>query len=146
MLSFIKDKKGSEEFTSLPAISIVVIALALFIIILGNSYISFNKNIEKLEKYSDAYYVLEKITSDDSPIMKNGLVDYGALSKITINELNSYYNFDAKYGLILESNEIKIIKNLPHHSISSFSVYKNVAIYVSDEKIVYGRIGVVFYE
>ena len=146
MLSFIKDKKGSEEFTSLPAVSIVGIALALFIVILGNSYVSFNKNIEKSEKYSDAEYILEKITSDSSPVMKNGLVDYGLLSKITIDELNSYYGFNAKYDLILESNEIKIMKKLPHHSISSFSVYKNVAIYINDEKIVFGRIGVVFYE
>ncbi|MEA2054036.1 MAG: hypothetical protein U9O96_02800 [Candidatus Thermoplasmatota archaeon] len=79
-MSFIKDKRGiSEEFTSLPALIIVMIGFALFFALIAGVYYSYNERIERADKYEVANFVLEKVTSTSSPLKEGGVIRTGGL-------------------------------------------------------------------
>ena len=92
---FIKDENAiSEEFTSLPALSIVMIGFAIFIILIANTYTAYNTRIESLDKYQTADFIVTKLTNPDSFIIKEGgVIDFELLknSDSEINELRDKY-------------------------------------------------------
>lgn len=95
-LEFIKDKRGvAEEFTSLPAIMVVMIGFAIFFAMIATVYHLHNEKVEDKELFEVAHYVALKLTSADSPFVAEGstslLLDKNKLD-ITVDELKKYCN------------------------------------------------------
>jgi len=73
----IKDVNAvSEEFTALPALSVVMIGFALFIVLIANTYSAYNTRIDSLDKYQTADFIATKLTNPDCFfIMEGGIVN-----------------------------------------------------------------------
>ncbi len=74
------ERAVSEEFTALPALSVVMIGFALFFVLFANVYTSYGLRVESLDKYQTADFLLTKLTHPDSPFIKpGGSVDFPLL-------------------------------------------------------------------
>ena len=71
--NFLKNKDAvSEEFTTLPALTIVVIGFTLFILILTNVYNTYNNRMDSIDTYQAASFISTKLTNPDSYFMLEG--------------------------------------------------------------------------
>ena len=59
------DAAISEEFTTLPALSVVMIGFALFIVLISYTYGAYSTRIDSLEKYQTADFIATKLTTPD---------------------------------------------------------------------------------
>ncbi len=66
------ERAVSEEFTSLPAISVIMIGFTLFFVLFANVYASHALRVESLEKYQTATFLFTKLTHPDSLFVKPG--------------------------------------------------------------------------
>ena len=73
----------SEEFTSLPALSVVMIGFSLFLIMLTQVYTAYQERMTQVQYYQIAENLVEKWTNPDSPFMSSGLVEVSRLSNTT---------------------------------------------------------------
>ncbi len=96
---FIKNKRGvAEEFTSLPALMIVMIGFALFFAMIAGVYYIHNQKVENKELYEVAHYVVLKLTTQDSPIISTSdannplLIDESSIKSVSIEELKNFCN------------------------------------------------------
>ncbi|MCD6473756.1 MAG: hypothetical protein J7K47_02475 [Thermoplasmata archaeon] len=68
-MKFIGDRKGvAEEFTSLPALIIVMIGFALFFAMFANVYMAHNEKLKTAELAEAAHYIALKLTNAESPL------------------------------------------------------------------------------
>lgn len=74
------DQGVSEEYTSLPALSVVMIGFSLFLILLAHTYTAYQERMTFLQEYQIADAIAEKLTNPDCCWMRNGLVDVPLLS------------------------------------------------------------------
>ncbi len=71
--NFINNEKAvSEEFTTLPALTIVVIGFTIFILLISNLYSTYNNRVNSLDKYQVASFISSKITNPDCFFMMEG--------------------------------------------------------------------------
>jgi hypothetical protein len=74
----------SEEFTSLPALSIVMIGFALFVVLLAQAYLTYEERMEQLQEYQTVDALASKLTNPDCFFMREGgLVDVSVLRQDT---------------------------------------------------------------
>ena len=111
---FIKDEKAvSEEFTSLPALSVVMIGFALFILLVANTYSAYTTRTENLNKYQTADFIATKLTNPDSFIIKEGgIINLPVFknSEAEINKLRQKYQASGIDFVVIvnyENNQIK---------------------------------------
>lgn len=70
---FIKNQDAiSEEFTTLPALTIVIIGFTLFILLISNVYSTYNNRVNSLDKYQIASFISSKVTNPDCYFMMEG--------------------------------------------------------------------------
>ncbi len=82
LLLFINDRKGiSEEFTSLPALAVVMIGFALFFTMMAGVYYQHNERVKSLDNYETANFVLEKLTSTNGLLAEKGIIVGGVIDK-----------------------------------------------------------------
>jgi hypothetical protein len=83
--SIFKDERAiSEEFTILPALSIVMIGFALFVVLLAQTYLAYTDNINRLQNYQTTDGILQKLTNPDCYFIRNGgLIDIHILQNDT---------------------------------------------------------------
>ncbi len=68
-MKFIGDRKGvAEEFTSLPALVIVMIGFAIFFAVFANVYMAHNEKLKAAELAEAAHYIALKLTNAESPL------------------------------------------------------------------------------
>ena len=149
MSSFINDERGiSEEFTSLPALTVVMIGFGLFIALIAGAYYSYNDRIESIDKYEAANFVLEKmtITLREEKIIREGEI----IDKIQFKK--SVHNYKAiveksgivgiNFGLKLSYEENGGIHSIEWDNIPSdkdvVAVSKQVAVYLNEAETVPG--------
>ncbi len=71
--SFIQDEKAtSEEFTSLPALTVVVIGFTLFVALLARIYTSYETRVDILENYKIASSIVSKLTNPNCLYIRPG--------------------------------------------------------------------------
>ena len=70
------DDAISEEFTSLPGLSVVMIGFTLFIVLLANTYSAYYDRMDRLELYQTADLVATKLIQPNSVFIRTGAVDY----------------------------------------------------------------------
>jgi len=74
------ERAVSEEFTSLPALSVIMIGFTLFFVLFANVYTSHALRVESLEKYQTANFLLTKLTHPDSLFIRpGGSIDFPLL-------------------------------------------------------------------
>jgi len=80
MSSFINDERGiSEEFTSLPALMIVMVGFSLFFALIVGVYHVHDERMKSIDKYEEANFVLEKLTSSGGILEKEGIIKSGGV-------------------------------------------------------------------
>ena len=150
---FIKDENAiSEEFTSLPALSIVMIGFAIFIILIANTYATYTTRIESLDKYQTADFIVTKLTNPDSFLIKEGgIVDLPLLknSDTEINQLRSKYRASGVDFIIRISYEDTVVKipsnadDLLLNAGDRVAVTKHVGIYLNQAQTKPGRLTII---
>lgn len=66
------ERAVSEEFTSLPALSVVMIGFTLFFVLFANVYTSYSLRVESIEKYQTANFLFAKLIHPDSLFIRPG--------------------------------------------------------------------------
>lgn len=159
MSSFIKDERGiSEEFTSLPALVVVMIGFALFFALIGGVYYSYNEKVSRVDKYETANFVLEKITSVEGSLAKAGVLkEGGVVDNETFNSLTGEDMTEiieksdvvgVEFGLRL--NHEKMSGDIETPNIASakdrVAASKEIPVYLNAAETVPGELTVIVWE
>jgi hypothetical protein len=76
------DAAVSEEFTSLPALSVVIIGFGLFAVLLSQTYLSYEERMEQIQDYQIVNSLAHQLTSRERPfIREGGVFDVSALQQ-----------------------------------------------------------------
>ena len=71
--SFLKNNQAiSEEFTVLPALSIVMVGFALFVLLIAQTYLTHANHIQRLQDYQTTDKLLQKLTNHDCYFIREG--------------------------------------------------------------------------
>lgn len=109
----------SEEFTLLPALSLVMIGIVLFSVLTLSAYESYGAQTNQLSKIDVARYVLSKIVDTDQCYMREGqIIDITYLDR---PELFSFLN-DIKHDLYPSGIDFSLLLS-----------YENTSTWVLDE-------------
>lgn len=149
----IKDENAiSEEFTSLPALSIVMIGFAIFILLIANTYSAYTTRVDNLNKYQTADFIVTKLTNPDSFIIKEGgIIDLPLLknSEAEINQMREKYRSSGVDFIIIVRYE-NFITKLPHNaddlllnSGDRVAVTKNIGIYLNEAQTKPGTLTII---
>jgi hypothetical protein len=150
---FLKNEEAvSEEYTVLPALSVVLIGFALFVILLAQTYIAYADRIDRLQSYQTADGLLQKLTNPDcSFIRESGLIDLHLLQ----NDTNSLKQFFEKYtniGIYFRlqlrwNNQLWEYPNPGQsNSLSRTVVSKEIGVYLNEAQTVPGTLAIVLWE
>ena len=154
----IKDENAvSEEFTALPALSVVMIGFALFIVLIANTYSAYNTRIDSLDKYQTADFIATKLTNPDCFfIMEGGIVDLSILenSAISDDKLNAIRQEYESSGInfILRISYESTTKDFPSNPDPAtllanagdrVAVSKDVGIYINEAQTKPGKLTII---
>ena len=149
---FLKDENAvSEEFTSLPALSVVMIGFTLFILLIANTYAAYEHRIDSLEKYQTGYFIATKLTNPDCYFIKEGgIVDLSLLrnDKDALNLLRDKYktsgvNFIVRINWDIGSEDFP--EELPAGVGDRVAVSKNVGIYLNEAQTTPGKLTIIMW-
>jgi hypothetical protein len=141
----------SEEFTVLPALTIVIIGFTLFIVLLAQTYITYTDHINRLQKYQTADNILQKVTNPDCYFIREcGLVDLQVLQNDT-ESLQIIRNQYAKTSLdfflrVQWNNQTQDFPPnvfLPAHK--NLWISKEIGIYLNEAQTVPGMVTLVLW-
>jgi len=150
---FLRDKRGiSEEFTSLPALMVVMIGFAIFFALVAGVYHAYNERMEAVDKYEIANFVLEKLTMADGSlcekgiIMPGGVINISKLSSLTVDDMvdirASSGIVGVKFGFKLEVSakyyDGPVEKGIGNGQRSFIAVSREVPVYLNDAQTVPG--------
>ncbi len=158
--SLIKNNQAvSEEFTSLPALSIIMIGFAIFILLLANTYSAYNQRSENLEKYQNANQIATKITNPDCFFIKEGrIIDLPALEKDITSPDSEFEKLRTDYkskgiNFVIKINYEKTTENFPTDSDTILknigervAVTKNLAVFLNDAETKPGTLTIITWE
>jgi hypothetical protein len=152
IISFLSDQNAvSEEFTTLPALSIVMIGFALFILLLAQTYTSYQQRMEQLAFYHTADGIATKMTNPDCYFMRDGgLVDLAIMQNDTsfIQSLRGQLERGGITFLLRlhwGNFTIDIPEPLPPAVTQRVAVSKNVGIYLNEAQTVPGTLTVILW-
>lgn len=136
---FIKDNKAvSEEFTVLPALSIVLIGLALFVALLGQTYLVYTTHVNCIQNYQTADHILETLTNPDCFFVKeSGLIDIERFQneKTLLQKIcDKYKKIGILFFLRLRCGNVTIDmpKLLSNESAQSVAISKEVGVILNE--------------
>jgi len=150
--NFLKDENAvSEEFTSLPALSIVMIGFTLFILLISNTYMAYEQRIDSLEKYQTGYFIATKLTNPDCYFIRGGgTVDLPLLQtdSYILNLLRDKYktsgvNFIVRISWDKGSEDFP--EELPVDVGDRIAVSKNVGIYLNKAQTTPGKLTIIMW-
>jgi len=156
--SFIGDEKAvSEEFTSLPALSVVMIGFTLFFVLLANVYTSYGIRVESIGKYQTADLIATKLTNPDCFFIREGkLADLPELHKDEsddkLNSIREEYRASSVNFIVRVSwwdgNEVKsedFPEDLPDDIGDRVAVSRDVGVYLNEAQTSPGKITVILW-
>ena len=152
--SFIQDEKAtSEEFTSLPALTVVVIGFTLFVALLVRTYTAYETRVDILENYKIASSIVEKLTNPNCLYIRpGGNVDLAVLHSqdgqlvlnITRNEYqNSSIDFIVRLSWIDSSEDFPI--ELPENTNDRVAVSTFINVYLNEARTIPARFTVILW-
>jgi len=147
--SFLKDNSAvAEEFSSLPALTIVVIGLSIFIMLMAQAYGAYTDREQSHQLFEVANKIIDDVSAHESFILASeGRIDGDVFLTNDSSDEKVEDFFGAKYdGVILLSFD-EFSLQLPHNKTISdsvrVSVSKNVAIQVNDLETKNGVLSVI---
>ena len=151
--NLLKDKYAiSEEFTSLPALSVVMIGFALFILLIANTYSAYNTRIDRLEKYKTADLIASKLTNPDCFFIKEGgiidlpLLNDDLISSEKLNKLREKYQvtgIDFIVRISYDSTYKDFPEDLPNNTGDRVAVSRSMSIYINEAQTRPGALTVI---
>ena len=154
LTNFIRNEKAvSEEFTSLPALSVVIIGFTLFFVLLANVYISYGLRVESIEKYQTADFIASKLTNPDSFFIKEGgLVDLPMLhtneGKSRLNSTREKYkasSVDFIVRITCDGFNEDFPEDLPNNVGDRVAVSRNIGVYLNEAQTVAGKLTIILW-
>jgi len=145
------DLAVSEEFTSLPTLSIVMIGFALFLVLLSQTYLTHGERMDQLDGYQTADRIVRKLTNPDCCFMRpGGLIDVSVLRQDigklqTMNE--QYSHSGVRFILRLRYDDIEE-DFTPIDNISALyriAITRQVGIYLSDAQTIPGSLTIILW-
>lgn len=150
----IKDEKAvSEEFTTLPALSVVMIGFTLFLLLVTNTYNAYETRIATLEKYTTADLIVTKITNSDCSFIKEGgIISLPVLnnqeSKELLNDLREEYKISGIDFIIrIECCDkyTDFPEELPGDIYNRIAVSKEIGVYLNEAQTKPGKLTVILW-
>lgn len=147
---FLEDTRAvSEEFTSLPALTVVMVGFTLFLVLLANTITGYEERTENLQNYQTAVFILIKFTNPDcSYIRSGGLIDIERLKTddASLQILMQKYK-DSGLNVLLHLCWENTSRDFPQFNITGIynriAVSKNVGIYLNDARTVPGTLTII---
>ena len=143
----------SEEFTTLPALSVVMIGFTVFFILMANTYAAYENRIEILEKYKTADFIATKLTNPDCFFIKEGgIVNIDILktseSKEKLNALKDEYK-SAGFDFILRINWNMSQEDFPEELAieidDRIAVSKDIGVYLNEAQTKPGTLTIILW-
>lgn len=158
--SIIKNNQAiSEEFTSLPALSVIMIGFAIFILLIANTYSAYNQRTENLEKYQNANQIATKITNPDCFFIKEGrIIDLPALDDDIKKSDSEFEKIRSDYqskgiNFVIKINYGPITKNYPTNADDILdsvairtAVTKHLAVFLNEAHTKAGSLTIITWE
>ncbi|MFH1100648.1 MAG: hypothetical protein V1726_01240 [Methanobacteriota archaeon] len=149
---FISDDRAvSEEFTTLPGLTIVIIGFALFVVLIAQTYTAYQLRVESLQKYQTAGFLTMKLTNPEcSFIQEGGVVNLQVMNtescKEQLNTTRQSYrisgvDFIVRITADTFSQDFPI--ELPEDIGDHIAVTKNVGIYLNEAQTVPGSFTII---
>ncbi|MCX6664459.1 MAG: hypothetical protein NT038_00120 [Euryarchaeota archaeon] len=116
--NFIQDEKAtSEEFTSLPALTVVVIGFTLFVALLARTYSAYETRADILENYKITAGIVSKLTNPNCLYIRpGGIVDLATLQtlegRLALNSTRHEYQ-NSSIDFIVRINWNNIAEDFP---------------------------------
>jgi hypothetical protein len=153
MRYFLGDEHAvSEEFTILPALSIVMIGFALFAVLLAQTYTAYEERMDRLQNYQTADGIVHKLTNPDCYfIREGGLIDVSTLQNDT-GSLQILCEQYERSGVIflLRLQWYNLTQDFPETlsiaPMNRIAVSKDVGIYLNEAQTVPGTLTIVLWE
>jgi hypothetical protein len=149
---FVRDEQAvSEEFTSLPALSVVMIGFSLFLLLLAQTYTAYETRVEHLQEYQTANQIMNTFLSPDSSFIRQGnLIDIPLVEAdtTTIKQLCDDYQ-KSNIFFILRLHWDNITKDLPQSSFPKSShriaLSKDIGMYLNEAQTVPGTLTIMLW-
>ena len=149
---FLKNEQAvSEEFTVLPALSVVMIGFALFVVLLAQTYIAYADRIDRLQSYQTADGLLQKLTNPDCYfIRRGGLVDLHLLqndTKSLQNYCEQYLKSGFRFQLQLRWNDQiwDFSESLSSDPLNRIAVSKETGVYLNEAQTIPGTLTILLW-
>jgi len=150
--SFLVNEHGiSEEFTTLPALSVVMIGFSLFLILLAQTYTAYQGRMTQLQYYQIADDIVSKITNPDCYFMRDGgLLDVSLLCKTPelLQQLrDEYHPSNITFILRLRYNDVvcDIPEPLPSVTRDRVAVSKELGMYLNEAQTTPGTLTIILW-
>ncbi len=153
---FLENNKAvSEEFTTLPALVVVMIGFSIFILVISNVYSAYNHRINTINNYQTASFIANKLTNPDCFfMMEGGIVNlsclensYNSIEENTLEKLREEIGFKcSNLSIIISWDDKNIVfepKTLSQNSFDKIAVSKTVSIYLNEVQTKPGKLTVV---
>jgi hypothetical protein len=148
--NFLIDEQAvSEEFTVLPALSIVMIGFTLFVVLLAQTYTAYGERINQLQNYQTASSIVRKLTNPDCFFIRDGgLIDLFLLQ----NDTESLHLFCEQYqksGIIflVRLHWNNNTQDFPNTTISipsnRIAISSNVGVYLNEGQTIPGTLTII---
>jgi len=143
----------SEEFTSLPVLSVVMIGFTLFFVLLTSVYTSYGARIESLEKYQTADFIATKLTGPDCYfIEEGGIVDMPLLNSTKGKSglyllRDEYKSSSVNFTLRIDwdGNCEDFPEKLPESIGDRVAVSRSVGVYLNEVQTVPGKLTIILW-
>ena len=154
LYAFINNKQAvSEQFTSLPALSIVMLGITLFILLVTQTYTASTHRITNLEKYTIGQHIADKLTNPLSPFIRTGtIIDIGIYnSTVTYQYLQQLYqhylkkNINFTIRLSTHNFTTYFPYTVPVNATTYVAVSKPIGFYLNEAVITPGRLTVILW-
>ena len=145
------DDAVSEEFTTLPALSVVMIGFALFVVLFSQTYLTYEERMEQLSEYQIADAIANKLTNPDCSFMKEGgLVNLPVLCNDngSLQSIRDEWN-QSGIGFVLRLSWNNVTMDFP--DVINFTMVHHVAVshqvgmFLSDAQTVPGVLTIIIW-
>lgn len=149
---FLRNEQAvSEEFTVIPALSIVMVGLAIFIVLLAQTYNAHADRVKQLQNYQTANGLLQKLTNPGCYFIKpGGLLDLSCLENDNLSFQQIYQQYQMiGYAFYLQIRWNGQLKTLPEsikpQLLNCIAVSQEIGVYLNAAQTVPGTLTLVLW-
>jgi hypothetical protein len=139
LYSFLENQQAvSEEFTVLPALTVVMIGFVLFISLIAHAYTTYAQHKNQMQNYQIAEAILQKLTNPNSEfIQEEGVVNLSRLHtcSTSLQDLGKQYERSGIFFLLRISWNTfteDFLHTLPNTTLNRIAVSKTIGVYLNE--------------